>query len=79
MAIAPRADSLLLVTRLESLRRQHIKELRRALAGAPISVIGFAVAGAETEPGYGYAPYDYQPYDQRKKLEEDAVEAELRS
>jgi succinoglycan biosynthesis transport protein ExoP len=80
MAVAPRVDALLLVARLQSLRRHHMKELRRVLAGAPVSVIGFAVTAAETESGYGYAPYDYEPYDQRKEAAaKDVLEAEARS
>ena len=79
MAIAPQADSLLLVTRLEALRRQHIKELRRALAGAPVAASGFVVTGAEAETGYGYGPYDYEPYERRKKLEGDVIETETRA
>ena len=79
MAVAPHVDALLLVARLQTLRRHHLKELRRVLAGAPVSVIGFAVTAAETESGYGYAPYDYEPYEQRKEAAKDVLEAEARS
>lgn len=63
-------DSVLLVTRLKSLRRYHLRELRRVLGNTPAKPIGFVVTGAEKDSGYGYGRYEEYGYTQRAPAEE---------
>ena len=59
MALTPRVDGVLVVTRMETLRRPMLAELRRALDAAPTLKLGFVVTGAQAEEGYaeGYGYY----------------------
>lgn len=59
MTLAARVDALLLVARLRFARRPALDELRRILSALPARSLGFVVAGAELEEGYGYASADY--------------------
>lgn len=52
-ALSARVDGLLLVTRLNTLRRPMLGELHRILAASPAVKLGFVLAGAEHEEGYG--------------------------
>jgi len=52
MALTPRVDGLLVVTRMETLRRPMLGELRRTLDAAPTLKLGFVVTGAQAEEGY---------------------------
>ncbi len=54
MAISPNVDGIVVVTRMNLLRRPLLKELHRLLAACPAATLGFAVTGAEAEDGYGY-------------------------
>lgn len=55
MALSPHADGMVVVTRLNMLRRGNLTELARALETFPTIKLGYVVTGAEVEPGYGYA------------------------
>lgn len=55
-------DGLLVVTRLRVVRRPILKELSRVVAAAPCPTLGFVLAGAEGEEGYGYGAYYYRAY-----------------
>ncbi len=60
MALTSRVDGLLLVARLNLLRRPMLRELSRLLHTTPAQPLGFVVTGAESEIGYGYgAGYGY--------------------
>ena len=51
---------MLLVTRLNLVRRPMLAELRRILDSTPAKGLGFVITGAEAEDGYRYgASYDY--------------------
>jgi hypothetical protein len=51
---------LILVTRLNLVRRPMLGELRRILDSTPAKGLGFVITGAEAEDGYRYgASYDY--------------------
>lgn len=68
LALSSRVDALLLVTRLHTLRRSMLGELNRVLEACPAAKLGFVLAGAELEEGYGYGAYGashYQPEEQK--------------
>jgi succinoglycan biosynthesis transport protein ExoP len=58
-ALAAEVDAVLLVVRLHIARKQYLAELRRALEAVPAQPLGFVLAGAELEEGYGYESYAY--------------------
>jgi len=63
MALSPKVDGIILVTRLKVLRRGTLKELHRLLANVRAQPLGFVVTGAEVEKGYGYGyGYGYGDY-----------------
>ncbi len=63
MALSPKVDGIILVTRLKVLRRGTLKELHRLLANVRAKPLGFVVTGAEVEKGYGYGyGYGYGDY-----------------
>jgi polysaccharide biosynthesis transport protein len=64
MALTSKVDGILLVTRLKTLRRHALNELRRVLDNAPASALGFVITNAETEKGYGYGYGPAQAYSQ---------------
>jgi len=60
MTLGARADALILITRLNLIRRPMLGELRRILDSTPAKALGFVITGAEAEDGYRYgASYDY--------------------
>ena len=60
MTLGARADALILVTRLNLVRRPMLTELRRILDSIPTKGMGFVITGAEAEDGYGYgSAYHY--------------------
>jgi succinoglycan biosynthesis transport protein ExoP len=59
MALSSRVDALIVVTRINVIRRPMLNELRRALDASPARKLGFILAGAELEDGYGYSGYYY--------------------
>jgi succinoglycan biosynthesis transport protein ExoP len=58
MTLTAAADAVIAVTRLKTLRRGMLGELRRALEQMPARVLGFVVTDAEDGTGYGYG-YGY--------------------
>ena len=65
-------DAVLLVTRLKSLRRHHVKELSRIIGTSAAEVLGFVITDAEAEATYGYG-YGYGEYGraERERGEEE--------
>lgn len=69
LALSARMDALVVVTRLNHVRRPMLEELRRAFDSAPVRPLGFVATAAAEEPGYshyyrqgyGYAPEDGPP------------------
>ena len=59
MTLSSRVDGLLIVTRLNIVRRPMLVELRRLLEAAPVPTLGYMVTGAALETGYG-AGYGYE-------------------
>jgi capsular exopolysaccharide synthesis family protein len=60
MTLTSRVDALVVVTRLQLMRRPMLLELRRVLATAPTTKLGFVVTGASAAQKYGdgYAMQD---------------------
>jgi Mrp family chromosome partitioning ATPase/capsular polysaccharide biosynthesis protein len=59
LALSPRVDALVLVTRLETVRRHMLSEVARLLEPLPTLKLGFVITGAQREDGYGYGPGYY--------------------
>ena len=64
LAASSRVDALLLVVRLNFVRRPMLSDLRRVLDSSPAQKLGFIATGAEAETGYGYLS---SPYFQRRE------------
>jgi Mrp family chromosome partitioning ATPase len=61
VSLAAAVDAILLVTKLEAVRRPMLDELDRLLSRSPAAVIGFVATGAEADSAYGYG-YGYGAY-----------------
>ncbi len=59
MTLGARADALILVTRLNLVRRPMLNELRRILDSTPAKGLGFVITGAEAEDSYRYGSAYY--------------------
>jgi Mrp family chromosome partitioning ATPase len=58
MTLSGKIDAMIVVTRLNVVRRPMLRELRRLLAASPATKLGFVLTGAEREEGgYGYGGY----------------------
>ena len=71
MTLGARADGMILVTRLNLVRRPMLNELRRILESTPAKALGFVITGAEAEDGYGYGGsyyYDSRVRERQKEL-----------
>ena len=60
--LSRRVDGLILVCRLNTLRRPMLHELQRILDACPAAKLGFVLAGAEAEEGYDYGVAGYYQY-----------------
>jgi Mrp family chromosome partitioning ATPase len=58
LAASGAVDALVLVSRLEKLRRPVLDELKRVLDRCPAPALGFVVTGADADHAYGYG-YGY--------------------
>lgn len=63
-ALSAKVDALLLVARIDRLRRPTLRELERMLEASPATPLGVVVTAAETDEAYGYGYYAYS-YKQR--------------
>jgi capsular exopolysaccharide synthesis family protein len=60
MQLTGKVDAILVVARLNVVRRQMLRELKRVLDTVPAAKLGFAVTGAQLEHDYQYVySYDY--------------------
>lgn len=61
MSLTTVVDALMIVTRINVVRRPMLKELKRVLDTLPTEKLGFIVTGAELEESYaGYGAYAYR-------------------
>jgi hypothetical protein len=68
MKLSSRLDGILVVTRLNVVRRGMLAEMHRLLQTVPAAKLGFVVTDAarEAREGYGYGSlYAYQGYSER--------------
>lgn len=62
VALSAGVDALLLVARINVVRRPMLQELRRILDATPVQVLGFVLTGTAEEAGYGgYYRHSYAP------------------
>jgi polysaccharide biosynthesis transport protein len=59
MALAARVDAVLVVARMDNLRRPVLDEMSRVLSGVPVVKLGFVLTGTKADGGYGYDGYGY--------------------
>jgi Mrp family chromosome partitioning ATPase len=59
MALSTNVDGIVVVCRLNTVRRPVLNELHRALAASPAEKLGFVLAAAESDDGYGYGTSAY--------------------
>jgi Mrp family chromosome partitioning ATPase len=52
-------DALLIVVRLNFIRRSTLEDFRRVLDSCPPPKIGFIATGADADPGHTYSGYSY--------------------
>jgi succinoglycan biosynthesis transport protein ExoP len=67
MTLSAKVDGIIVVTRMQVVRRQMLAELARQLAHAPARKLGFVATGAgeeQTYDGYGYGRYYASAYEQ---------------
>ncbi|MDQ2982453.1 MAG: polysaccharide biosynthesis tyrosine autokinase [Actinomycetota bacterium] len=70
VSIASKVDGIVVVTRLDVMRRAMLTELHRLLEVTPARPLGFVVTGAEADEGYGYGGGYYHA--QEETVEEQA-------
>ncbi|HEV7564989.1 MAG TPA: Wzz/FepE/Etk N-terminal domain-containing protein [Microbacteriaceae bacterium] len=69
LVLSAKVDAVMVVTRLDAMRRGMLTELKRLLDTMPAEKLGFIVTGADEEESYGsgYAGYYYaRPYERKK-------------
>jgi succinoglycan biosynthesis transport protein ExoP len=59
MALAAGVDAVLVVSRIDNLRRSVLDEMSRVLSGVPVIKLGFVLTGTKADGGYGYGGYGY--------------------
>jgi len=74
LALSNAVHAMVLVTRLNLLRKPMLREVHRLLEAAPVNVLGFVVTDAEVEEQYGYG-YHYGYGHQRDRKERDITHA----
>ena len=72
LTLSAKVDAILIVTRLNVMRRPLLNELHRILEGCPAAKLGFVLADANAEEGYGAYGYHYSSYYYGQK-EKEAV------
>lgn len=74
MTLSTKVDGMVLVTRMNVIRRQMLAELSRHLAASPTLKLGFVLTGAGEEQsyayGYGYAEGSERKQKQKRKQKE---------
>lgn len=79
MTLSSQVDGILVVTRMNVVRRPMLNEAARLLATSPADKLGFVVTGAGEEEGYGsgYGGYGYgytpRPYTPREDIEREEI------
>jgi Mrp family chromosome partitioning ATPase len=66
IALSARVDAMIVVARLNILRRPMLNELRRVLETLPAQQLGFVLTGADLDDGYTYGYGGYYRYERGK-------------
>jgi capsular exopolysaccharide synthesis family protein len=74
LALSARVDGIILVARLNVMRRPMANELRRLIGTAQARVLGVIVTGAQEDEGYGYG-YGYQSAEKSRAPELEETHA----
>src|SRR5206468_234041 len=62
VALSATVDALIVIARIDVVRRPMLEELRRILDATPVRVLGFVLTGTAEESGYGgYYRHSYAP------------------
>jgi succinoglycan biosynthesis transport protein ExoP len=72
LALGSKVDAMIVVARLNVVRRPTIAELLRALQTCPTVALGCVVTGSELEQDYGYGGYYQRPYEYTQRTEDKA-------
>ena len=72
IALSARVDAMIVVTRLNILRRPMLNELRRVLDTLPAQRLGFVLTGADLDDGYTYGYGGYYHYERATRGREAA-------
>jgi Mrp family chromosome partitioning ATPase/capsular polysaccharide biosynthesis protein len=59
ITLSAKVGGMIVVINLDRIRRPVLAELQRVLASCPAEKLGFVLAGADREEGYGYESYGY--------------------
>ena len=59
LALSQAVEGMVIVARLNRLRKPMLSEVKRLIDGTPVKVLGFVLTGADAEDTYGYAHYEY--------------------
>jgi polysaccharide biosynthesis transport protein len=65
LTLAATVDGMVVLTRLPTVRRPVVRELKRVLDTSSGTKLGFALAGAQLQDGYGYGYGEYYSAQQR--------------
>jgi succinoglycan biosynthesis transport protein ExoP len=71
ISLSSKVDGMIIVVNLDRIRRPALGELERVLSSCPAQPLGFVLAGAASEEGYGYASYGY--YEQAPRTRQKAL------
>jgi succinoglycan biosynthesis transport protein ExoP len=70
LTLSAKVEGVIVVARVNVVRKRMLEEVRRLLATLPSEKLGFVLAGANAEEGYGYGSNYYRQSGERRK---DAV------
>jgi polysaccharide biosynthesis transport protein len=74
MALSSKVDALIVVARMNVVRRHMLSEMGRILDRSPAEPLGFILTGAQAEEGYGgYGGYSYGGYRAARSKEREPV------
>jgi succinoglycan biosynthesis transport protein ExoP len=59
ISLSSKVGGMIIVVNVDRIRRPVLAELERVLSACPAEALGFVLAGAGSEEGYGYASYGY--------------------
>ncbi|MDX6452116.1 MAG: tyrosine-protein kinase [Gaiellaceae bacterium] len=73
LVLSGKVDAVMVVTRMDLMRRGPLGELKRLLDTMPAQKLGFVVTGSEAKSGYGSGYHDYY-YPREYERRQEAVE-----